>query len=163
MKQEYPFGRRLHLVDVENLVGSPRPTAAEIWACQRRNADLVRPGGQDLCMVACSHGAGAEVAYNWPKAMHMWRSGPDGADLALLGVLTGESVSDRFESVVLASGDGLSAEPATELARCGVHVTVLANRRSLSRRLELASAAVVLFDSELPPAALPAVGLAEAA
>ena len=163
MKQTFPRGRRLHLVDVENLVGTPRPTATEVLACRQHYAELVKPACGDLCVVACNHGAGAEVGFSWPGVRRLWRSGPDGADLALLEVLTGESVSDRFEDVVVASGDGRFAEAVAWLAGCGVRATVVANRRSLSRRLELAATAVVLFDAEFPPAVSAAVGLRGAA
>lgn len=161
MKKNLRLGRRLHLVDVENLTGSARPTGAEVRACYRRYADLVKPGGMDMYVIACNHGAGAEVGFNWPDVRHLWRSGEDGADLALLDVLAHEAVSDRFEAVILASGDGIFAGPAAELALREVHVTVVANRRSLSRRLEMAAALVIWFD-EMPPAP-PAVGLGEAA
>jgi hypothetical protein len=151
MKTSYP-SRRLHLVDVENLLGCPRPAAVEVLACRQRYADLAQPTGWDQCVVACNHGAGAEVGFSWPGVRLLWRSGPDGADLALRDVLTHENVADRFKDVILASGDGLFADPVSELARAGVHVTVVANRRSLARRLELAAAAVIYFDAELPPA-----------
>lgn len=163
MRRAFPRGRRLHLIDVENLVTCPRPAASEVSACRRRYAELVKPACGDLCVVACNHGAGAEVGFSWPGARHLWRSGPDGADLALLEVLTGESVSDRFEAVVVASGDGRFADPVAWLARCGVRATVVANRGSLSRRLELAATAVVLFDVEPPPAMPAAVGVRGAA
>jgi hypothetical protein len=103
------------------------------------------------------------VGFSWPGARYLWRSGPDGADLALLEVMTGESVSDRFESVVVASGDGRFADTVAWLARCGVHVTVVANQRALSRQLRLAATVVVLFDVELPPAISAAIGLRGAA
>jgi hypothetical protein len=138
-------------------------------ACRHRYADLVRPEGGDLCVIACNHGAGVEVAFNWPGARYLWRSGRDGADLALLGVLEAESVPERFETVILASGDGLFAGRVAELARRGVHVTVVANETSLSRRLRLAAADVVLFGmdraDDVPPAPIapPAAALGEAA
>lgn len=158
MKLNLPCGRRLHLIDIENLAGSGRPTGGQIVACYRRYADLVKPVRGDLCVVACNHGAGVEVAFNWPGARYLWRSGRDGADLALLDVLEAESVPDRFDAVVLASGDRLFAEAIAGLAQCGVHVTVVANETALSRRLRIAAAAVILFGMDrvggtTPPAA----------
>ena len=64
----------------------------------------------DQCIVACNHGAAADVGYNWPGVRLLWRSGPDGADLALRDVLLEENVVDRFDRVILGSGDGLFAE-----------------------------------------------------
>jgi hypothetical protein len=80
------------------------------------------------------------------------RSGPDGADLALLDVIVGESVEERFSGVVIASGDGRFADEAARLGSLGIVVTVVSTRRSLSRRLELAAGQLVIFDEMLPPA-----------
>lgn len=151
MSKNFPPRRRLHLVDAENLIGSRRPAAIEVAACSWRYAELVKPAGMDQCIVACNHGAAADVWYNWPDVRLLWRSGRNGADLALRDVLLEENVVGRFGHVVLGSGDGLFAEPVSRLGRDGVHVTVVANRWSLSRRLELAAAAVVYFDGPLPP------------
>jgi hypothetical protein len=111
----------------------------------------------DQCVVACNHGVAADVGYGWPGVRLLWRSGRDGADLALLDVLLEESVAERFSHVVVASGDGIFTDPVSRLGRHGVHVTVVANRGQLSRRLELAAAAVVYFDGGLPPAGAAAI------
>jgi len=83
------------------------------------------------------------VAFEWPGARHLRRSGHDGADLALIEILTGESVAERFAAVIVASGDGLFAGPVARLGADGVVVTVVANRRSLSRQLALAARRLV--------------------
>ena len=45
----------------------------------------VVPGFDDAQrIVACSHHAAPTVAFAFPTARHLWRSGRDGADLALL-------------------------------------------------------------------------------
>lgn len=152
MTKKFPPPRRLHLVDVENLIGSRRPDAIEVAACSWRYAELVKPAGMDQCVVACNRGAVADVGYNWPGVRYLWRSERNGADLALREVLLEENVAGRFGRVVLGSGDALFAEHVSRLGHDGVHVTVVANRWSLSRRLELAAAAVVYFDGPLPPA-----------
>jgi NYN domain len=149
--------RRLHLIDAENLIGCPQPTDGEVLACRRRYAQLVGPAGLDQCIVACSHRAALAVGYGWPGARRLWRSGPDGADLALLDVFESESVCQRFDRLVLGSGDGIFAEAVSRVAARGVHVTVVATRRSLARRLLMASHAFIDFDPQLPPA-LPAYG-----
>jgi hypothetical protein len=109
-------------------------------------ADLrrVMPGFETAQrIVACSHHAAPMVAFGFPGARHLWRSGPDGADLALLEVLENENVDQRFGQVTLCSGDGIFAETAVHLARAHVDVTVIARAGQLSRRLELAASQVI--------------------
>lgn len=70
-------------MDMENLTGTPSPTCEEV---ETAKADLRRvvpgfDGAQHI--VACSHHAAPTVAFAFRSARHLWRSGPDGADLAL--------------------------------------------------------------------------------
>ena len=155
MTRRFPPKRRLHLVDIENLAGFAWPASEQVAACCRRYADLVNPHGSDLFVLACNHGAGVAIADGWPGARYLWHSGRDGAELALLEVLSGESVTNRFRTVVLGSGDGAFAGPAADLALNGVHITVVANCASLSRRLRLAASEVVVFDDDLSATPFP--------
>jgi hypothetical protein len=77
------------------------------------------------------------------------RSGPNGADLALLEVLEREEVEGRSSRVVIGSGDGIFAEAAARLQAGGVDVTVVTRAQSLSRRLRLAALNVRFID-DLP-------------
>jgi hypothetical protein len=149
--------RRLHLIDAENLIGSCQPTYDEVMVCRERYAQLVRPGAWDQCVVASSHRAAPAVGFGWPDARRLWRSGQDGADLALLDVLENENVCARYDRLVLASGDGIFAEAVSRVGAKGLHVTVVANRRSLARRLLMAASSFIDFEAPLPPA-LPAYG-----
>ncbi len=137
-------GRTLHLIDIENLAGTALPAADEIRACRAEyEAAFVKAG--DLVVIACSHAAFPVVGWEWPHGRHLVRSGPDGADLALVGVLDHERVSDRFSSVVIGSGDGIFASEAARLASLGVDVTVVSQPRSLARRLRMAAHHVEMF------------------
>ena len=144
--------RRLHLVDVENLLGDARPSESQVRRCAEHFATVAAFAPDDQCVVACNHGAAASVSFGWMGARLLQRSGPDGADHALLEVLDHERVAQRFASVVIGSGDGIFAEPAARLAAAGVSVTAISVRRALSRRLELAASRVVHLDGDLPPA-----------
>src|SRR5262249_34162359 len=87
------------------------------------------------------------AALGWPHAHYRIRSGPDGADLALLDVLWHENVAKRFTHVAIGSGDHLFAAEAARLAAEGVWVTVVSRRRSLSPRLALAAREVTCLDA----------------
>src|SRR5439155_3434593 len=80
--------RVLHLLDVENLVGTARfsiPEAAAAHAAYERLAPL---GSANQLVLATSHHAASAAWFGFPAtARRLVRSGPHGADLALLDVL----------------------------------------------------------------------------
>jgi hypothetical protein len=144
-------GRHLVLIDIENLVATPSPTreAVEMAICALRE---VVPGFDDSQrIVACSHHAASTVAFAFPTARHLWRSGRDGADLALLGVLENERVDERFERVTICSGDGIFAESAAWLAKAGIEVAAVSLAGHLAARLELAARQVSLLPLAVSP------------
>jgi hypothetical protein len=145
-RRRFP-ARRLHLVDIENLVGDPVPSLGQV--CQARGLYEARLafGAMDQVEVASSHLTLVNAALGWPHAHYRARSGPDGADLALLDVLRHEDVAGRFTHVVIGSGDHLFAEEAARLAAQGVWVTVVSRRCSLSPRLALAAREVIFLDT----------------
>lgn len=127
------------MIDIENLAATPSPTTWEVQAVKAALGSLV-PGFNDAQrIVACSHHAAPVVAFEFRGARHLWRSGRDGADLALMGVLENEHVDERYGSVVICSGDGIFAEAAAWLAGRGVDVTVISLQGHLAARLQLAA------------------------
>jgi hypothetical protein len=147
-------GRQLILIDIENLTGTPSPTCEEVEMAKAA-LRLVVPGFEDAQhIVACSHHAAPTVAFAFRGARHLWRSGPDGADLALLDVLENERVDERFDQVTICSGDGIFAPSAAWLAEAQVDVTVVSLPGHLATRLHLAARYV----THLPVAALAATG-----
>lgn len=94
-----------------------------------------------------------------PRRVLEPRSGPDGADHALLDVLGGENIVGRFPHVVLVSGDGIFSEPIAALGQAGVRTTIVARGRSLSRHLRMAAHEVLYlpdppsFPGDFPPPA----------
>lgn len=150
-RRRFP-ARRLHVVDIENLVGNPVPRLAQVCRVRNRYGQCVGFGGWDQIEIASSHLTLVNAALGWPRAHYRARSGPDGADLALLEVLEHEDVAGRFTQVAIGSGDHAFARAAARLAEQGVWVTVVSRECSLSRRLRLAACDVVYLDA-LPVAA----------
>jgi hypothetical protein len=130
--------RAIHFLDVENLVGAPLPLAVDVEATRRAYEQAVPIGPRDLVVVATSHVAALPVWRSWPDARRLLRSGPDGADLALLQAIENEDVGRRFNRVVVGSGDGIFAEPCARLQAEGCKLTVVSRARSLSRALRFA-------------------------
>lgn len=147
--------RSLHLIDIENLTDSPSPSAAEVRQCWH-HYEVVPVGPHDQFVIACSHHAAPSVGWAWPRGRRLWRSGENGADLALLEVIAQERVEERFKSVVLASGDGIFTDAVARLGAQGVDVTVVSRPESLSRSLMLAASSHIFFP--YPPTELDMLG-----
>jgi hypothetical protein len=139
--------RRLHVVDVENLAGDQLPSLCQVREAQGLYADCLGFGAMDQVEVASSHLTLLNAGLGWPHAHYRIRSGPDGADLALLDVLRHENIAKRFTHLAIGSGDHLFAEEVAHLAAQGVWVTVVSRRGSLSSRLALAAHEVIFLDA----------------
>ena len=139
---------RLVLADVENLLGAAIPSRQEVVQIRQQLFTLLGDTSDTLFEVACSHLAAPAVRFGFPEGRHQWRSGTDGADLALIGVIADEHVAERFRTVVVASGDGIFAAPVSDLTARGVECTVISRRQSLSNRLRLAATHVVFLDDD---------------
>ncbi len=139
-------GRRLVVVDIENAAGGAVITRAMAdWARAVIETTLhVVPGEQ--VVIGTSHVGLFTAKDAWPCARVRVRSGENGADLELLDVLTTERIEERFDEVVLVSGDGLFTDVVAQLGRCGVEVTVAAWATGMSARLRLAAGRVVYLD-----------------
>src|SRR4051794_14504142 len=115
--------RTLHLIDLENLAGSPDFSSADADAVRRSYDRTVGIGPDDLVIVAASHYSAPAAWFGWPNVRRLVRSGPNGADLALLQVVANERIAERFSSIIVASGDGIFAEAAARLQAAGCTVT----------------------------------------
>lgn len=139
-------GRRLVVIDIENVAGGAILTnEAAVWA-RGQVEKLSGPTSGDQVVVGVSHIGLFQTRSAYPAARLRCRSGTDGADLALIEVLEDENLSQRFDEVVLATGDGIFSEAVSALAAAGVRVTVLGRRGHTSRRLVMAAHATSYFD-----------------
>lgn len=137
-------GRRLVVVDVENIAGGPCKTEDAVTWVRRRLAEVGALASDDMVTVAVDECGLAAVAWAWQGARPVYGHGHDGADRALLEVLA-DRIPERYGAVVLASGDGIFTDAVTDLVTHGVHVTVVAHEMSLSRRLRAAARDCVLL------------------
>jgi hypothetical protein len=159
-----PFAqsRTLHLVDIENLLGTADPRCGEVDQIASLYAVVAGVAPMDQEVIASSHRCAKSAWFEWrTTARRLVRSGIDGADRALLEVLENEQPGRRYSRVVIGSGDGIFAEPAARLQASGINVTVVTREHSLSRRLRLATLDVRFLDGPLAEGA--AVAMPEAA
>lgn len=147
--------RTAHLVDAENLLGTAAPRPADVLQLTSCYATRVGFGPMDQIVIACSHLAFTTIGFCWHGPQYLLRSGPDGADLALLAALRHDHIAARFPRVVIASGDHIFAPAVTGLAAAGCQVTVASRRSRLSQTLQHAASGRVIY---LDPPGHPADG-----
>ena len=130
-------GRSLHLVDLENLTGGPRITTA--WALHvfDEYLDLARWQPGDGVVVASNPDLVGRVMYDLPVPANVHAArGHDGADVMLLACAPPELVTQRYQRLVVGSGDGIFAARARAARAGGVDVMVVARPGSCSTSLQ---------------------------
>jgi hypothetical protein len=141
------MGRALHLIDIENLIGGSQnadPAICCVAFEAYREVSGYEPG--DLVIVAAGVTTASCAFFHWEGVCRRTARGENGADLVLLGALATEPRLERFDRIVIASGDGIFASAASGLAARGIHVEAVSRRGSMSRRLRSAVAAVHELD-----------------
>lgn len=132
------IGRQVILVDIENLVGGAvMTTSAAHWARTQLEA-VTEISPEAHVIVGTSHIGLLPTADAWPGKQYLIQSGPNGADLALLDAIE-DLLVDRYDEVVLASGDGIFADAVARLAAHSLDVTVVAHRGHCAGRLRMAA------------------------
>ncbi|MGH1561440.1 NYN domain-containing protein [Mumia sp. DW29H23] len=140
-------GRQVILVDIENVVGGAVLTQdAAIWA--RRQIETVLEVRDDAhIVIGASHASWMNAALAWPTKRCLPKSGPDGADLAILDEMESLLVH-RYDEVILVSGDGIFADAVSVLSARGAQVTVVAHHGRCAARLRLAAHCTVYLQTE---------------
>lgn len=141
--------RELHLIDIENELGTGEVRAADIARFRTfyLGANQV-PANAHIVVATSSSQSLLEAAVGWPGARTVWLPGQDGADRALLEVAYEENVEKRYNKVVIASGDHIFAEAAESLQNLGVKVKVFARAVFISVILRASCNEVELYSAE---------------
>ena len=137
-------GRRLVVVDVENIAGGPCKTEDCVRWVRQRLMDIGAVRAGDVVVVGVDGCGQTSVGWGWPGARVVVGHGPDGADRALLEELA-DRVPQRFDSVVLASGDGIFADAVASLIAQHVAVTVVAHEVGTNSKLRAATKDVLFL------------------
>lgn len=137
--------RRFVAMDIENINGGAVRHDSMAAGARRAVAEAIKLGEDDHVVVGVGPSSLLASGMSDPSARLVLGRGLSGADRALVDVLREEHVADRFEEVVIVSGDGIFADVAAELGEQGVVVTVVARTGHLSARLRLAARYVVLL------------------
>jgi hypothetical protein len=134
------------IIDIENAACTPSPEGPWVSHVQETLRDVLELTGDELVTVGCSHHAARTVAFAWQGGRRVWRSGPDGADLALLEVLEHELMAGRCEELTVVSGDAIFSEALAAFGALGIPTTVAAVRGHLASRSRFAAQQVIELD-----------------
>jgi hypothetical protein len=138
--------RQLRLVDLENLAGQPVVSLDSATVVAQRLETVLPRGRGDLQAVATAHISGFAAKTAFPEATVRWRSGKDGADLALLEY-AGELPLCRFHELVVASADAIFAGLINDARVAGLAVTIVADTTRASRRVLALADRVIEFQA----------------
>ena len=137
-----PMGRRLVLVDIENLVGGSGITATSVSGAVHSLREAISPSDDDVWAVACGPTLLTAAMSLFTSRVLLGR-GENGADNRLLEWLEPVSVVGRYSSIVLASGDSAAfAAPIRRLAELGVPTDVYLGAGFIGADLDRAARSV---------------------
>ena len=142
--------RRIVMLDIENVNGGAVVTVPLATAAYGEVATAIGLRADEQVIIGVGPSSMLATGISQPAARKVLGRGLDGADHALLSVLSDERIADRFDEVVLVSGDGIFSEAVALLGTQGVAVTVVARKGHLSRRLQMAAKNVVLLPDFVP-------------
>ena len=128
--------RELHVLDIENMLGSGRFSENDVSNLAASYSRSVRPSEDaHIIAAASSEDGAAAIGFGWPGLRLCWKPGRNGADECLVEVLESEHVASRFDHVYIASGDWIFTDSAIAIAKAGCRVTVVSGRGKLSTGL----------------------------
>lgn len=137
--------RQLHVLDVENGIGSGQVSQDDVHTLHGIYWNSVRPDAGAQFVGATSSAPGlVQAALGWgpgPRWIH--EDGPDGADHCLLEELAHPKTLERFTHIFLLSGDHIFTETVAHMVASGVHVTVVSRPTALNFHLRRAASSVV--------------------
>lgn len=132
------------------MVGGAVMSDEQAMAAQRSVQQAVELTGCEQVIIGTSPYG---LLYSWSgwggaRPRFVVGSGVNGADLALLEVLREERIEERFDRVVVASGDGIFTDAVARLGAAGVEVTVVARSGHCARRLQMAAGRTVFLSQD---------------
>lgn len=134
--------RTIAFIDLENLTGVA-PEDAPTWAWRstfRAMADLAALDATDLAVIAVNPALAYLASSCAPGALLRCRRGKDGADHALIDEIVGMGDRlDRFDRVVIASGDRAFIPAVQQLTGRGMRTELVARPNGCSLQLRMAA------------------------
>ncbi len=127
--------RTAYFLDLDNLVGTGRPTRRQIEEFFLAFEEAYDPGPGDQVYCAGTRTSAAWAGFARPGYLTRSGVGRDGADRRLLDLADPAWLSTRFGRVVIGSGDGIFAGLVDELRMAGLQVELVTGRGFLHQSL----------------------------
>jgi hypothetical protein len=125
--------RTAYLLDIDNLCGAPMASDAQVRQVLDTFTSQYQPGKQDQVYCAATAKAAYAVKFQRPGfTVHVGR-GKDGSDLRLLDIGDPQWLKQRFDRVVIGSGDGIFGPLVQTLTELGIQVEVICGHGAMSR------------------------------
>lgn len=127
---------RLHEIDIENLVGSGKPTRQQVQAAKESYSLAVQVMDRDLVVLAAGPQNREAVIEGWPGAVYLFKKGTDGADEALVDFFNQIEDKSIFTDLFVASGDNRFATVVDSASQVGIKTTVVLGAGKKSWKLK---------------------------
>jgi hypothetical protein len=138
MNKSSTLNRPLHILDIDNLLGDPTATDTHVindCLGQYRAHTGYQKGDHVVVGTGCNALHVYAVQSCWPAVQYVRRSGPDGADFALIEQALIALERGRYSHFILGSGDGRFADLFDEMTARGYPVFVASRPSALSWKL----------------------------
>lgn len=143
MKPNRAPRRTLHIIDIENLCGTPQCTSDACRQMHHAYRSAVSLGEHDLFLLGADQGNSAAV-FGWPTgSQKVFGTGKDGADKALLEAALRYNLPRQVDHVVIGSGDHYFADAVRMWRSEGLAVTVVGLSGHISHTLYSATPRVI--------------------
>ena len=135
-------GRSAVIVDIENLLGHPSywtdHNIARAWFALREALQL---DSSDYVYIGSSAFMAQYAAFviDAPNLRYLIRNGKDGAEIALTSHIDLNFIAEKYDSVMIASGDNYFADFAFQAQKRGLKVWQVAGRADTGRFLRNAA------------------------
>lgn len=115
-------GRRVVLYDVENQQGSPNASALQVAQAFRFTRSVLSLTREDYVIFGMSHFTAGRCSFALPinQTALVLKSGPSGADLALIVAADLEKLTQHYSSLVVVSNDHIFAQLAKKAKGLGM-------------------------------------------
>lgn len=129
-----PKTSRIHLLDVENLVGSGILTEYQVHELCDDYVRCTNCEADDLFLLAAGpqNRSAAVNGWSFGYSLYKFKKGKDGADQALVYLFEQIENPEKYSQIYLATGDGGLASIAETVNRLGIDLTVVSGKGKVS-------------------------------
>lgn len=146
--------RTQHFLDIENLCGTADLYPEIVTSTFADYLQVTKAAPHDQFTVSTSHHNQkvAAFALRAIRSLHLLppRSGPDGADMALIDGIAAARMNKDIDRICIGSGDHIFAFPLARLSNLGFHTTSVSRRDSCSMHVTRTADTILYLPDHAP-------------